>query len=42
MSKKSFCLLIKKYKMHHTVIDLPRPVQPKKLSLEHLQALDEA
>ena len=42
VSKKSLCILIKKYKIHHTVADLPRPLQPKKLSLEHLKALDEA
>ena len=42
MSKKSLGLLIKKYTIHHTVTDLSRPLQPKKLSLEHLKALDEA
>ena len=34
--------MIKKYRRHHTVTDLPRPVKQKKLLLEHLQATDEA
>jgi len=42
VSKKGLCLLIKKYRRYHTVTDLPRPLQTKKLSLAHLQALDEA
>jgi len=42
VSKKSLCLLIKKYRRYHTINDLPRPVQTKKLSLVHLRALDEA
>ena len=42
VSKTSLSLLIAKYRRHHTVADLPRPPKQKKLSLEHLQAVDEA
>ena len=35
-------LLIKKYKLHGTLLDMPRPVQPGKLSLEHLKIIDNA
>ena len=42
ISKRSFCLLIKKYELHGTMklLDMPRPVQPGKLSLEHLKIFD--
>ena len=40
VSKRSFCLLIKKYKLHWTILDMPRPVQPGKLSLEQLKIID--
>ena len=40
VSKRSLCLLIKKYRLHETILDLPRPVPPTKLSLEHLQMID--
>ena len=40
VSKRSLCLLIKKYKLHWTILDMPRPVQPGKLSLEHLKIID--
>ena len=42
VSKRSLCLLIKKYKLHWTILDMPRPVQPGKLSLEHLKIIDSA
>lgn len=42
VSKRSLCLLIKKYKLHGTILDLPRPVPPGKLSLEHLKMIDNA
>ena len=42
VSKRSLCLLIKKYKVHGTILDMPRPVRPGKLSLEHLRIIDSA
>ena len=42
VSKRSLCLLLKKYKLHGTILDMPRPVQPGKLSLEHLKIIDSA
>ena len=38
VSKRSLCLLTKKYKLHWTILDMPRPVQPGKVSLEHLDS----
>lgn len=38
--KRTLCLLIRKYKIHGTIFDMPRLVQPGKLSLEHLKIID--
>lgn len=42
VSKKSLCLLLKKYRLHGVVSDLPKRAKQKKLSLQHLKLIDEA
>ena len=42
VSKTSLCQLIMKYKRFGIITDRLRAVQPHKLSLEHLQVIDEA
>ena len=42
ISKTSLCLLIKKYKRFGIITDKLRSAQPQKLTLEHLQVIDEA
>jgi len=39
--KANLYLLIRKYRRFGTVADLPRPPPPKKLTLLHLQVIDE-
>lgn len=42
VSKTSLCLLIKKYKRFGIITDKLRSVQSRKLTLEHLQVIDNA
>jgi len=42
ISNKSLFLLLKKYRIHGVVSDLPRLAKRRKLSLQHLKFIDEA
>ena len=42
VSKKSLCLLLRKYRLHGVVSDLPKRAKRRKLALQHLKLIDEA